>query len=67
MTNFSALGMRPHPLHPHAARLWLRIFAYAFSLATFPLADQASSKLSDRVFALFRIPWRLLFNLSVRT
>jgi len=24
MANFSALGMRPHPLHPHAVRLWLQ-------------------------------------------
>jgi len=22
MANFSALGMRPQPLHPHAVRLW---------------------------------------------
>ena len=22
MANFSVLGMRPHPLHPHAVRLW---------------------------------------------
>jgi len=25
MANFSALGMRPHPLHPHAVRLWIRL------------------------------------------
>jgi len=25
MANFSALGMRPHPLHPHAVRLWARM------------------------------------------
>ena len=23
MVNFSALGMQPHPLHPHVVRLWL--------------------------------------------
>jgi len=25
MANFPALGMRPHPLHPHAVRLWLYV------------------------------------------
>jgi len=24
MANFSALGMQPHPLLPHAVRLWLK-------------------------------------------
>ena len=24
MSNFSALGMWPHPLHPHAVRLWVK-------------------------------------------
>jgi len=26
MANFPALGMRPHPLHPLAVRLWLQMF-----------------------------------------
>jgi len=25
MVNLSALGMRPHPLHPHPVHLWLTV------------------------------------------
>jgi len=27
MANFSALRMRPHPLHPHAIRLWWQLIS----------------------------------------
>jgi len=34
MANFSALGMRPHSLHPHAVRLWFGVTALSESVLT---------------------------------